>query len=187
MKDQFCSACGQEIKSGEMSVRCRLCMHNYHSSCWEKTGGCITWGCAGRSAASDKDLALTYKKCSCCGEEVLDFAIKCPYCREVLNPEALTVSAKKKEKDHEAINSLGERKDPILTGLLNLIFPGAGYMYLGQFNKGLFWFLIALAAWFFTRGIGLIFVYSWVIYDSSRQALQLNRQMNRGKKTMERS
>lgn len=174
-KENFCSTCGQELKPGDLSVRCRLCMHNYHASCWERGGGCTTWGCAGNTAAADgeQSKAPDYKRCSFCGEKIISFAERCRYCRSRLDLS----ETKNGEKSLEQVrpDGPGFRKDPILTGILNLIFPGAGYMYLGQFNKGLFWFLVAVAAWFFTRGLGLVAVYFWVIYDSVRQAINLNR------------
>lgn len=173
MKENYCSTCGRVFKKGELSIRCRLCMHNYHASCWEKTGGCTTWGCAGKPEYKDAELPFKYQKCPQCGEKVVDFAEQCRYCRAALKDSALTVRDEVKQAERSSIRTY--RKDPILTGLLNLIFPGAGYMYLGQFSKGLFWFLIAIAAWFFTRGLGLIAVYFWVIYDSSRQAVLINR------------
>jgi len=184
MKENYCSTCGEEFKPGDTSIRCRLCMRNYHTACWEKTGGCTTWGCAGKPEINDQDDRLTYKRCPYCGEEIISFAVKCRYCRSILNPSALELKEAPKRYEKE-IHS-GFRKDPILTGLLNLIFPGAGYMYLGQFSKGLFWFLIAVAAWFFTRGLGLIAVYIWVMYDSSRQAIILNRSLRNDPKTMQR-
>ena len=173
MKENFCSTCGQELGRKDLSVRCRLCMRNYHGRCWEKTGGCTTWGCAGKPVLENGEEPVAYKRCPYCGEEIVDFAVKCRYCRtSLLTGEEFPGPAK---KGPGRIEDPLYRKDPILTGLLNLIFPGAGYMYLGMFTKGLVWFIIAVAAWFFTRGLGLIAVYLWVMYDSSRQAVAHNR------------
>lgn len=183
MKENYCSTCGQEFKAKDLSIRCRLCMRNFHASCWERAGGCTTWGCAGKPSLENNEESVTYKRCPYCGEDIVSFATKCRYCRSDLEkgpdkrPEPIIGRTKDPIK--------GFRKDPILTGLLNLIFPGAGYMYLGQFSKGLMWFFIAVAAWFFTRGLGLIAVYLWVMYDSSRQAIAHNKGPHTGSNTMQ--
>lgn len=175
MKEKFCNACGREFKLGEATISCSLCMHNYHVSCWEKTGGCPTWGCPGRPVLTGEEQFALYMRCPHCDESIVKFAVRCPYCRGQLIPDQ---SAKVKRSKEVRPPQRRNRKDPILAALLNLIFPGAGYMYLGLFSKGLLWFLAAVAAWFFTRGLGLLAVYAWVIYDSSRLAVAMNRGEN---------
>ncbi|HED24663.1 MAG TPA: zinc-ribbon domain-containing protein [Firmicutes bacterium] len=175
MKEKFCNACGLEFKTGEPSIRCSLCMRNYHVSCWAKAGGCTTWGCPGRPALTGEEQSALQMRCPNCGESIVNFAVKCPYCRKPLFDD-VSAAEKRVREIHSKEGQV--RKDPILTALLNLIFPGAGYMYLGFFNKGLLWFVVAVAAWFFTRGLGLVAVYAWVIYDSSRLAVIMNRGEN---------
>ena len=59
MKEKYCGTCGDDFSSGKLSVRCRLCMRNYHAACWEKAGGCTTYGCAGKiELEKDKKIAL---------------------------------------------------------------------------------------------------------------------------------
>ncbi len=185
MKENFCSTCGQEFKPNDLSIRCRLCMRNYHARCWEKTGGCTTWGCPGKPELGSNPEEPAYKRCPYCGEEIISFAVKCRYCRSLLDSDPVVT-----EESHYQIGSSDSqvfRKDPVLTSLINLIFPGAGYMYIGQFSKGLFWFLVAVAAWFFTRGLGLIAVYLWVMYDSAREAIQVNRAVNLNRQKIQRN
>ena len=185
MKETFCSSCGEEIRPEELSVRCSLCLCNYHAACWEKTGGCTTFSCPGCIAADHKGRPgrLGYIKCFNCGEKVVDFASKCRYCHAELKPSSAQRRALPQK--NKRLNEPVYRKDPVLTALLNLIFPGAGYMYLGQFSKGLLWFLAAVATWYFTRGFGLIAVYLWVIYDSTRQAIAFNKGSKSGPERME--
>jgi TM2 domain-containing membrane protein YozV len=175
MKEKFCNACGLEFRSGEQTIRCSLCMRNYHVSCWEKTGGCTTWGCPGRPVLTGEEHSALYVRCPHCGESIVNFAVRCPYCRGQLIPDQ---SAKVKIFKEVRPTQGRDRKDPVLAALLNLIFPGAGYMYLGLFKKGFLWFLVAVVAWFITRGLGLLAVYAWVIYDSSRLAVAMNRGEN---------
>ncbi len=186
MKENFCSTCGQELRPKALSVRCRLCMRNYHARCWEKTGGCTTWGCAGKPELGGSAGAPEYKRCPYCGEEIISFAVKCRYCRSLIDPEAVALE-ETGYRDQTAAESNRNYKDPVLTSLINLIFPGAGYMYIGQFSKGLFWFLIAVIAWVFARSLGLIAVCLWVMYDSARQAVIANRSIATSRKTVQRN
>lgn len=168
MKEKFCSSCGQDIRPAELSVSCRLCLRHYHARCWEKTGGCTTWGCRGKPALDQE--SEDYQRCPYCGEMILAFAVKCRYCRSLLNPAGVDLSPS------APVKPAGKpRKDPFLTLLLNLVFPGAGYMYLGKTGTGLIWFILACVSWFFARPLGFAAVFFWILYDSTRQAIRSNK------------
>jgi TM2 domain-containing membrane protein YozV len=172
LKESYCSACGKNFLKGELTIWCRLCLQLYHASCWEKAAGCTTPGCTGKPALKDDSKPVQYKKCIYCGEDIIEFASRCRYCRSAL-PEA----DDKKDEPQKVVNRFDEvpRKDPILACLLNLIFPGAGYMYLGQTGRGLFWFLIFCAAVYLTRSYLVpLAIWLWVMYDSSKQARIFN-------------
>ncbi len=43
---QRCSICSTLIQTTDQKIVCRECGSSYHSECWEKIGGCATYGCA---------------------------------------------------------------------------------------------------------------------------------------------
>lgn len=172
---KFCSACGCEFKPQDLTIWCRSCLRVYHARCWEKSGGCTTHGCPGKPALTVEREKEQYICCPCCGEKISSFAVKCRYCRSLIEKDSGSGRTVPPPPAPAVVVLRSPRKDPILASLLNLIFPGAGYMYIGQSGKGFFWFLIALAAWYFTRW-GMLAVYFWVMYDAPRQAMALNRE-----------
>ena len=182
MIEKFCSTCGRSFSVSDFSVRCRLCLHNYHAQCWEKAGGCTTFGCAASTSTKDNP-DLNYKKCLNCGEKVLSFAEKCRFCRFDFSN-----SLNKPHEPGTKKRVVAMRKDPVLTVLLNLFFPGAGYMYLGFFKKGLLWFLLVIVLFVFTRNLlAVSAVYLWLMYDSARQAVLFNRGNITGDRVVHRS
>lgn len=171
MKGKICGACGEELAGAAQTVHCSACRSDYHAHCWEKAAGCLSWGCSAARADDSRESREPLEKCPACREKIASFATSCRYCRipltQIDNPgEKVPAALPAKKKS---------RKDPILTALLNLLFPGAGYMYLGYFQKGLLWFALTLAVWRLARLPGLVVVLSWIIFDSSRLALQVNR------------
>ncbi len=47
-----CGVCGDTL-TGQVIVHCSLCEGGHHSECWDYLGGCSTYACEGRPAATD--------------------------------------------------------------------------------------------------------------------------------------
>ncbi len=65
-------------------------------------------------------------------------------------------------------------KNPVATGLLNVLFPGAGYMYCGAWVLGLVVLALALVLAHKTDGLSFAFLLPLLVLDSFRVADQVN-------------
>lgn len=70
------------------------------------------------------------KACPFCGETILQAAKKCKHCGEFLDPQL-------------AQQRRGPQWDPVVAAVLNLVLPGAGYIYIGQIATGILNILVA--------------------------------------------
>ena len=91
------------------------------------------------------------KKCPMCAEEILDEAIKCKHCGEMLGAS-----------DDSNDRAENDSKEKIKEGagcailLITFIFPGVGQMMKGNSTKGVTFLLLAIIIGVFTVGIGYI-------------------------------
>jgi len=65
-------------------------------------------------------------------------------------------------------------KDPLLAGVLSFLFPGLGHLYVGDFFRGLMWFIAILIGYvcFIVPGVILYIINIW---DANNQAIEFNK------------
>jgi hypothetical protein len=69
------------------------------------------------------------------------------------------------------------KKSGVIAALLNFIFPGAGYVYCGNYILGLLAFLITVIAAIFTMGLSLLVTEPIMIIDGFLVADRANKQI----------
>ena len=118
----------------------------------------------------DSNKTADMKFCPSCGTELGSNVKFCPYCG--LDLAQSTVNPK-------PMQTVVEKKTPILSVLLSFLFPGLGQFYNGQSTKGLYFIILAIVSWIlFIILIGMVLyllVWLWSIFDAYQSAEAINK------------
>lgn len=69
------------------------------------------------------------------------------------------------------------KKSGFVAAMLNMIFPGLGYVYCGRIILGIFAFLLFIAVAIFTLGYGLILLWPMFVIDGFLCANRANNKL----------
>jgi TM2 domain-containing membrane protein YozV len=115
-----------------------------------------------RSGASAEDDALVY--CRECGERIRRAAEICPECGVRQRPPPPS----------SVVDSLLDRRNPLVAALLSALFPGLGHIYAREVETGIFFavaFLFAGLSVLVLVGIVLApAVWLYAVYDAAKTA-----------------
>ena len=70
-----------------------------------------------------------------------------------------------------------EKKSGAIAALLNLFFPGFGYIYCGNWILGIFAFVVAITLWVVTLGIAILPVAFALVIDGLLCAKRYNKKL----------
>ncbi len=124
----------------------------------------------GQPADSEKD-AYPKNFCPNCGEKLLKTVKFCPNCGFDLN----NVSS----NNQRTVQNPPTRKEPIISVILSLLFPGLGQLYNGQSTKGLYFIGLAIVSIVLSLiligALIYLLIWLWSIIDAYNSAEKFNR------------
>ena len=108
--------------------------------------------------------------CRNCGKEIDATARFCQHCggQQIAATRDMTTTAVD-----------GHRKDPAVAVLLSFVWSGAGQIYAGAINRGIWMIVIGffLFLWVIGTGVAIIFAlpfWIWCMFDARTQVLKQN-------------
>lgn len=79
-----CSICKTLIQTSDPTITCSECVSEYHEECWERNGGCATYGCSNvptlKPASQPSVIERTWgdeKSCPACGRDIPSSLLSC--------------------------------------------------------------------------------------------------------------
>lgn len=123
---KFCPVCKKELTETDKVKVCPDCAMPHHEECWEKNGGCSTFGCAQQGTVEKIKPA---EKCAKCGAELAEGQ---EFCHKCGHKVGLSVDnyAESAINDHNgsASKNKGKKKIviPIVLAIIAVIAVGVG-------------------------------------------------------------
>ena len=122
-------------------------------------------------AIEETNNRISMKFCPSCGTELNPNVRFCPKCGTNLDQALVNTTS--------TVKTLPEKKTPIVSVLLSVLFPGLGQFYNGHSTKGLYFFAMAIISWILILFlIGLILyllVWLWSIFDAYKSVTAINK------------
>ena len=82
-----CSICKFPVEATDQTLECGSCAQTYHRVCWERIGGCASFGCSSAPALEHKAPVPSAhvgwgdeKTCPGCGREIQSSVLMCRSC-----------------------------------------------------------------------------------------------------------
>ncbi|HTJ78499.1 MAG TPA: hypothetical protein VL357_05845 [Rariglobus sp.] len=115
--------------------------------------------------------------CPDCQSQVSDAAPACPKCgRPIYNARKVDdLSGEIRNASHRQIEYESRKKSGLVAAILNIVIPGAGYMYCGNVILGLFAMAVCLAILICTAGLAYFIIGPVMIIDGVLSAGRANR------------
>ena len=122
-------------------------------------------------AIEETNNRISMKFCPSCGTELNPNVRFCPKCGTNLDQALVNTTS--------TVKTLPEKKTPIVSVLLSVLFPGLGQFYNGHSTKGLYFFAMAIISWIlilFLIGLILyVLVWLWSIFDAYKSVTAINK------------